>query len=180
MSDIKERLEALKILIQSSSFFNSKVNIKVFSYDIKDEMTVRYFISQFKADKAMCCQLVEYNLYQIFLSICNDKGIIQDISRVEAKKGKDYVFNQLRNIIREKDFVNKIVYEPHKKGDILLLTGVGSVFPFVKVTTLLDALQPNFSDIPILVMYLGKIYGEYFKLFDKLHPDLIYRAFDEV
>ncbi len=177
MSDIKERLEALKILIQSSSFFNSKVNIKVFSYDIKDEMTVRYFISQFKADKAMCCQLVEYNLYQIFLSVCNDKGIIQDISRIGAK---DYVFNQLLNIIGEKDFVNKIVYEPHKKGDILLLTGVGSVFSFVRVTTLLDVLQPNFSDIPILVMYPGKIYGEYFKLFDKLHPDLIYRAFEEV
>ena len=69
-------------------------------------------------------------------------------------------------------------YPSHQKGDILLLTGVGDVFPFMRVHTLLEALQPYFSDIPILVLYPGKFDGHYLKLFDRLQPNDYYRAFN--
>ncbi len=37
----------------------------------------------------------------------------------------------------------------HESGDVLMLTGVGEVFPFMRIHTLLKALQPYFSDVPI-------------------------------
>ena len=71
-------------------------------------------------------------------------------------------------------------YEPHEPGDVLLLTGVGEVFPFMRIHSLLEALQPEFPDIPILVMYPGKYDGRFVRLFDKLQPNPYYRAFNIV
>ena len=55
------------------------------------------------------------------------------------------------------EFIEKIQYAPHRRGDVLLITGVGNAFPFMRVHSLLEALQPHFSDIPILVMYPGRV-----------------------
>ena len=58
-----------------------------------------------------------------------------------------------------------------------MLTGVGDVFPFMRVHVLLEALQPYFSDIPIVVMYPGDYDGHSLKLFNRLQPNDYYRAF---
>ena len=60
------------------------------------------------------------------------------------------------------------------------LTGVGEVFPFMRIHTLLEALQPYFSDVPILVMYPGEFDGRHVKLFDRLTPNDYYRAFNVI
>ena len=71
-----------------------------------------------------------------------------------------------------------MTYEPHKSGDVILITGVGAAFPFIRIHTLLDAMQPRFSDVPVLVMYPGTFNGHYVRLFDKLTPNPYYRAFN--
>ena len=65
-------------------------------------------------------------------------------------------------------------------GDVLMLTGVGEVFPFMRIHTLLEALQPYFSDVPILVMYPGEFDGRHVKLFNRLTPNDYYRAFNVI
>ena len=87
---------------------------------------------------------------------------------------------QLHLAIGEQEFIDKIKYSPHHVGDVLLLTGVGDVFPFMRVHSLLEAMQPYFNDIPILVMYPGTFDGCYVRLFDKLTPNSYYRAFNEI
>ena len=64
--------------------------------------------------------------------------------------------------------------------DFLMLTGVGDVFPFMRVHSLLEALQPHFDDIPILVMYPGTFDGNSLRLFNTLTPNSYYRAFNEI
>ena len=68
----------------------------------------------------------------------------------------------------------------HESGDVLMLTGVGEVFPFMRIHTLLEALQPYFSDVPILVMYPGEFDGRHVKLFNRLTPNDYYRAFNVI
>lgn len=46
--------------------------------------------------------------------------------------------------------------------------------------TLLEALQPYFSDVPILVMYPGEFDGRHVKLFNRLTPNDYYRAFNVI
>ena len=98
---------------------------------------------------------------------------------MEKCDGSDYLLEQFHSSIGVDDFVRKIQYAPHRRGeDVLMLTGVGDVFPFMRVHTLLEAMQPHFSDIPVLVMYPGEFDRHFLKLFGRLEPNDYYRAFN--
>ncbi len=185
MSTIEERLDKVRELIQDGDFLESKglsneVNIRIFCYDPEDEMAVRHFVDQIKTDQSLRCNLVERNLYDIFLSACDDLGIMDSIEEMEGEDGGLFLLEQLHAAIGDTDFVERINYEPHRPGDVLLLTGVGEVFPFMRIHVLLEALQPDFPDVPILVMYPGAFDGHHLKLFNRLQPNDYYRAFNVI
>ena len=180
MSEIKERLDKVRALIQESEFLEGKglsneVNIRIFCYEPENEMVVRHFVNQF-----LDCHLIVCNLYKIFLSICDDMDITDAIPDMEEADGSAYLLEQLNSAIGNGEFIDKIQYEPHEPGDVLMLTGVGEVFPFMRIHTLLEALQPYFSDVPILVMYPGEFDGRHVKLFNRLTPNDYYRAFSVI
>ena len=185
MSNLMERLDNLRTLIQEPEFLEGKglsneVNIRIFCYDPKDEMAVRHFTEKLMTDQSLNCHLIECNLYQIFLSICEEMGIQDEIPVMEDDEGPDFLLEQLQAFATPDAFVEKMQYSPHRQGDVLLLTGVGDVFPFMRVHALLEALQPHFSDIPILVMYPGTFDKSALRLFDRLTPNGYYRAFTAV
>ena len=183
MSNLMERLDNLRALIQEPEFLEGKglsneVNIRIFCYDAAHEMIVQHFVEQLKSDPSLNCRLIECNLYQTFLSICDELDITDAIPDMEESDGQVFLLEQLHSAVGEGEYIDMIQYSPHQKGDILLLTGVGDVFPFMRVHTLLEALQPYFSDIPILVLYPGEFDGHHLKLFNRLQPNDYYRAFN--
>ena len=185
MNTLMERLDRLRNQIQESDFLEGKglsneVNFWIFCYEPKEEMAVRHFTEKLTTDQSLTCHLIEYNLYRVFLSICDDKRITDRVAEQEEKKGKQFVLDQMKRMASNTAFITKMQYEPHEPGDVLLLTGVGEVFPFMRIHSLLEALQPEFPDIPILVMYPGKYDGRFVRLFDKMDPNPYYRAFNIV
>ena len=80
---------------------------------------------------------------------------MEDIIAMEEAEGSEALLEAMNSFATIHDYVRKMQYSPHQKGDVLLLTGVGDVFPFMRVHALLEAVQPAFSDIPIVVMYPG-------------------------
>lgn len=147
MKNLTERLDQLRFFIQDPDFLDGKglsneVNIRIFCYDPKDEMLVSHFIDQIKTDPSLDCRLIECNLYKIFLSICDDLDITEAIPDMEETEGSNFLLEQLHSAIGEREFIEKIQYEPHQRGDVLMLTGVGDAFPFMRVHSLLEALQP--------------------------------------
>ena len=185
MKNITERLDSLRNLMQSREFLEGKglsneVNIRIFCYDPKDEMAVRHFTEKLVSDRELSCRLIEYNLYDIFLSICDEKRITDRIPAQEEKKGSRFIADQMTRMANNVAFIKKMQYEPHESGDVILITGVGAAFPFIRVHSLLDAMQPHFSDVPVVVMYPGTFDGHYVRLFDVLNPNPYYRAFNVV
>ena len=183
MNDILQRLDRLRTKLQDDDFLHGRglgneVNISIFCYEPEDEMVVRHFVAQTVADSSVKCNLIERNLYHIFLSICEDEGIMDEIAGIEAEDGRDYMLENLQRTADNKMFVQKMQYDNHKIGDVLLLTGIGEVYPFMRVHALLEAIQPEFSDIPVVVMYPGKFDGRNLKLFNRFEPNSYYRAFN--
>ena len=183
MSEILTRLDDLKKMIQEPDFLEGKglsneVNIRIFCYDAAEEMTVQHFLRQLSTDQSVSCRVIQCNLYKTFLSICDDLDITDAIPDMEESDGGIFLLEQLHSAIGEGEFIEKIQYSPHEPGDVLMLTGVGDVFPFMRVHALLEALQPYFSDIPILVMYPGEFDGHHLRLFNRLQPNDYYRAFN--
>ena len=79
-----------------------------------------------------------------------------------------------------KSFIEKMKYAPHKTGDVVMLTGIGEVYPFMRAHILLDAMQADFNDLPVVVMYPGSYDGNYLKLFNTLEASPYYRAFNMI
>ena len=159
---------------------SNEVNIRIFCYDPQEEMTVRRFVEQIKTDQGLLCNIVECDLFRVFLDACDALGITDSIPDMEEEDGREYLLEQLHAAIGEGEFIEQIDYQPHRAGDVLLITGVGAVFPFMRIHILLEALQPYFSDIPILVMYPGSFDGHAVKLFDRLEQNDYYRAFNVI
>ena len=185
MGDLKERLDKLRSLMQESEFLESKglsneVNIRIFCYDPSDEMVIRHFMQQVITDQSMNCNVIEYNLYEVFLSICEDKRIANAIPSMEEKKGTEFIRDQMSRMANNTAFVNKMEYESHEIGDVIVITGVGDVFPFIRVHDLLNAMQPEFPDVPILVFYPGNYDGRDVQLFNRLKKNSYYRAFSVI
>ncbi len=186
MSNLNERLDKLRALVQDKDFLEGKglsneVNIRLFCYAPEDEMTVTHFLNQLITDQSLECHLMECNLYKLFIEICEDLDILDSIPDMEEDEGSEYLLEQVHSAIGENEFIDKMreKYQP-QLGDVMLLTGVGDVFPFMRVHKMLEAMQPFFSEIPILVMYPGVFDGNYLRLFDRLTPNPYYRAFNVV
>ena len=133
MSDILTNLDKVSSRLSEESFLTNKglsneVGIHVFCYDPKDELIVREHFDNLKEDNSVPYRLIERDLYKIFLEICEDKHILKSIPNMEERKGKDYLMEQLQKVATPEAFVEKMKYEPHQTGDVLLITGIGKVY----------------------------------------------------
>ena len=68
MSELKERLDNLRVLMQEPEFLEGKglsneVNIRIFCYDPAEEMVIRHFTEQIMTDQSMNCHLIDCLLY---------------------------------------------------------------------------------------------------------------------
>ena len=183
MSDIMNSLNKVSARLSEESFLTNKglsneVGIHVFCYDPKDELTVRAFFDNLRAQQDAPYNLIERDLYKIFIEICEGKRILKSISSMEERKGKDYLAEQLQKVATPEAFVEKMQYELHQKGDVLLITGIGKVYPFMRSHKILDNIQHIFADIPVLMLYPGTFDGQDLGLFGKFLDGHYYRAFN--
>ena len=183
MSDIMNNLNKVSTRLSEEAFLTNKglsneVGIHVFCYDPKDELTVRAFFDNLMQQQDVPYRLIERDLYKIFIEICEGKRILKSIPSMEERKGKDHLAEQLQKVATPEAFVKKMQYEPHQKGDVLLITGIGKVFPFMRSHKILDNIQHIFADIPVLILHPGTFDGQDLGLFGKFLDGHYYRAFN--
>lgn len=183
MSEILEQLDQINRRLSDEKFLANKgmsneVGIHIFCYDAVEELVVQSYFEKMIEKKDKPYQFKECDLYKIFLEICEERHILKGIPKMEETKGKEFLAKKLENVAKPEAFVEKMKYEPHEYGDILLITGVGKVYPFMRVNMILDNIQHIFPDIPILVLYPGKFDGQFLELFGKFLDKNYYRAFN--
>lgn len=183
MSEVLNNLNKVSARLSEESFLTNKglsneVGIHVFCYDPKDELIIRAFLENLKAQQNVPYRLIERDLYKIFLEICEGKHILKNIPNMEERKGKEYLAEQLQKVATPEAFVDKMKYEPHQKGDVLLITGIGKVYPFMRSHKILDNIQHIFADIPVLMFYPGTFDGQNLDMFGKFLDGHYYRAFN--
>lgn len=185
MSEIRKNLDTVKERFSDEVFLSNKglsneVGIHVYCYKPHEEMIVREYFSNLKEKSDLPFRLIECDLYKIFLQICEEKRILKTIPAMEKRKGPEGLLKQLQKIASPEVFVQHMQYEPHQHGDILLITGVGKVYPFMRSHNILDNIQHLFSDIPVVMLYPGKFNGQELSLFDEFHEGNYYRAFNHL
>ena len=180
MSNINERLDKIKEKFTDDNFLTNKglgneVGIYIFGYDPEDEMAVRYFLEKIKKESGF--RTIQYDLYDIFVSHLNDRKLLDRVSSLEERSGKEVVEKQLKTLMPPKMYVEKMKYPNHQYGDIVVISGVGKIYPFTRVHTLLENIADEFKDVPVVVFYPGKYDGKTLMLFNKFFDDNHYRSF---
>jgi hypothetical protein len=97
---------------------------------------------------------------------------------MQQSKGDDSTLAALRSVLKEDKLAQKIADQFDIANlDLLILTGVGSVYPMLRTHTLLSALHPIMGATPLLMFFPGKYDGHTLRLFNTLAEDHYYRAF---
>lgn len=181
---IKQELDRIKDRISDSSFLSNKglsneVGIHVFCYDPQYEIVVQDYIRRLMSEANTPYRIIECDLYEIFLSLLEDKRVLKSVDGLENKRGKEYLLNQLQKIATPEALLAKMDYAPHVKGqDVLFMTGIGKIHPFMRSHKMLDSMQHLFEDIPIVMFYPGSFDGQTLSLFDEFLDGNYYRAFN--
>jgi len=183
MKDIKQELDKIKARISDADFLANKglsneVGIHVFCYDPADELIIRDFIERLVNAPSDDYRVIERDMYKIFLEILSDKRILDKVQALEEKRGKDFILRELQKNATSKDFLEKMKYGPKTPHDVLFLTSVGAVYPFMRSHIMLNVMQEPFSNVPIVMLYPGTFNGQDLSLFDKFFDGNYYRAFN--
>lgn len=183
MSEIKDRLDNLTSKFNDEAFLTNKglsneVGIHIFCYEPSDELLINHYVEKLKAMGNLKANIIEYDLYEIFLEICNDKKVLDKLPDMEEKKGDKVFKSMVAKFATPAAFVEKMKTET-TTNDVILLTGVGKVYPYMRCNNILENLQPVFTQTPIVVLYPGKYTGQELILFNKKQFSRnYYRAFN--
>ena len=183
MTTITEQIDKIKERLSDPIFLENKglsneVGTHIFCYDPKEEITVQEGIKMLKALKNVPFRIIECDLYELFIQLLKENEILEEVGQMEESEGSDYLLEQLKMVVTPESMTEKMQYEPHiRKQDVLFITGVGKVHPFIRVHSLLENIQHVFQDIPIVMFYPGVFTGKSLCLFDEYVDGNNYRAF---
>lgn len=185
-TNVARSFDRLRERLANEDFLNNRglaneVGFYVLPYDPSRELEVRRRTAELVAESwgpGSPFRLVERNLWQVFLQICESKKILGKIPALEARRGSDALLSRMQKIATPAVFARTMDYEPHERGrDVLLVTGVGEVYPFVRAHAVLECAQSVFEDVPVVLLYPGRYDGQRLHLFDRIDDGNYYRAF---
>lgn len=121
----------------------------------------------------------EINLFDLSLSMLEERGILDKVIEKEKSLSKAKLFKTLQGVLdSETKLIPRIeALAKDNPSQMLFITGVGQVFPFIRSHTILNNLQNYIKDRPTIMFFPGT-YGKDLSLFGKLKDDNYYRAFN--
>lgn len=127
--------------------------------------------------------VLEINLYDLCVELLKKRNVWDRLLAAEKGLDKDVFLKTLQNMLDPENHLAPAIKEriSAEPFDILFLTGVGEVFPFVRSHTVLNNLQTVVSSEPMLMFFPGKYevsatHGSSLVLFGQLKDDSFYRA----
>ncbi len=130
-------------------------------------------------------RVLDINLYDLSLDILRERDILDDVLAVEANTDKAELRELLQGVLDPKTHIIPRIAQvinatPH---DVIFLSGVGEVYPYIRSHNVLNNLQSTAKDKPTVMFFPGRYThalatGASLDLFGRLHDDKYYRAFN--
>lgn len=130
-------------------------------------------------------RILEINLYDLSVDILKEREIWDQILEMEETVSKEELLELLQGVLDpEAHLVPEIAVRlANAEFDVLFLSGVGEVFPYIRSHNVLNNLQSTAKDKPTVMFFPGGYThsletGASLDLFGRLHDDKYYRAFN--
>ena len=130
-------------------------------------------------------RILEINLYDLSIEILKEREIWDQIREMEVSVSKEELKELLQGVLDpEAHLVPAIAAKlARAEFEVLFLSGVGEVFPYIRSHNVLNNLQSTAKEKPTVMFFPGAYThslesGASLDLFGRLHDDKYYRAFN--
>jgi len=130
-------------------------------------------------------KVLEVNLYDLVIELCKEEDDWEWLLENETTMSKQEFKEEIQGIIDTKTVLIPAIVKKMSENnfDILIITGVGEVYPYIRSSSLLENLQIKAKEKPTLMFYPGQYKhsvenGTSLVLFGNLEDDKYYRAFN--
>lgn len=137
-------------------------------------------------------KVLEINLYDLSIELLQAREgssegsrLWDEILTIEPDVDKDSLLELLQNVLGIEEYLIPAIGERLRETDfdVLFLSGIGEVFPYIRSHNVLNNLQSTAKDKPTVLFFPGEYRhslenGASLELFGLLHDDKYYRAFN--
>lgn len=189
--NLQQAYEKLSQVVSSVGFLsnqglNNEVPFHICPYDPAIQVDVSQMVRQLKNDlRDKGVSVVEVNLYDLVIEILKQEGDWEWLLDNEANMSRDELKEELQGVLDIETVITPAISEKMQGTDfqVLFITGVGEVFPYIRSHNILNNLQKRAKEKPTLMFFPGLYQhslesGASLVLFGKLQDDKYYRAFN--
>jgi hypothetical protein len=130
-------------------------------------------------------RVLKINLYDLSIEMLQDRGIWEQVMEVEPSEPKDTLKELLQGVLDPENHLVPAIAAKLSSAefDVLFITGIGEVFPYIRSHNVLNNLQSTAKEKPTVMFFPGTYThslasGASLDLFGRLHDDKYYRAFN--
>jgi len=165
----------------SGSGLGNEIGFYVFDYPAEEELRVREHI-QFLLDhlpkSKPGLRVKHVNLLDLVIDHLKSRNLLERAIQMQRTQGDEAMFKALSAPLHESRLAQVFadVAQPGQH-DLVLVSGVGSVWPLLRSHALLNNLHPVMGNTPLIMFYPGKYDQLTLQLFGILASKNYYRAF---
>lgn len=180
LNQILPRLVSPDVL--SNQGAGGEIGFWIFDYPPEEEMAMRAWLADV-IEPGLRKQVPEVrfqtvDLFHLVVDLLDERKLFDKACEMQANKGDAAVLASLRSVLKEDRLAARMTEKLDvTQLDLLIVKGVGAVYPLLRTHTLLSALHPHMRDTPLLMLYPGTYNGQSLSLFNTLSDDNYYRAF---
>lgn len=187
----RKLLEHLETVISSRRFIekqglNNEVPFFICPYRPEDDAEMNILRRQLvKRLEQKSVRILEINIYDLALELLEGRKLLGRILQAEASMPKAKIKETLQGVLDPERHLVPAISEKAKGAefDVLLLSGVGEVFPYIRSHNVLNNLQSAVKEQPTVMFFPGSYQhqlatGASLDLFGKLQDDKYYRAYN--
>lgn len=184
--NLTERLNRIlpKLLsdeLLTGSGLGNEIGFYVFDYPAEDELRVReqiVFLLDHLPKSKPGLRVKHVNLFDLIISHLESRNLLDRAIEMQRTQGDEAVFKALAAPLHESRLAQVFADAAQPaQHDLVLVSGVGSVWPLVRSHALLNNLHPLMGRTPLVMFYPGKYDQLTLQLFGILGSKNYYRAF---
>lgn len=189
--NLQECQEHLMKVISSTSFLNNEglnneVPFHICPYEASIQKDITQLTKQLRNDlEVQNIKTLEINLYDLVVELLKYEGDWDWLLEHECDMSREELKDELQGILDVETVITPEIAKRMKEEehDLMLLTGIGEVFPYIRSHNILNNLQKTAKDKPTLMFFPGEYQhsaesGASLILFGLLQDDKYYRAFN--
>ncbi|QXZ15186.1 DUF1788 domain-containing protein [Pseudomonas sp. AO-1] len=183
---LQDRLNQIADKILTEEFLRSQglgneLGFWIFDYAPEDELQVREYLSflqGFLAKKQSQLKVAHINLLQAMREYLDQRSFTEKAIQMQQAKGDLALLKALSGPLHMDKFAPFLMeHSDADQHDVVLISGVGSVWPVLRAHNLLNKLHALLGHKPLVLFYPGHYSGQSLALFDRIPSNNYYRAF---